>query len=352
MAGLFNIIGPLIRMVDAEMAHDAAIAALKSGLIPSPATPDDKCLKVGMCGLSFPNPIGLAPGFDKNAAAPDAMLAQGFGFVEVGTVTPLPQKGNDKPRLFRLLKDQAVVNRMGFNNHGSEVVLRRLNERTKIGIVGVNIGANKTSVDREGDYVHGIESFHQIADYLTVNISSPNTPGLRGMQSRKELTSLLDRLNEKRAELNSTTPMLLKIAPDLIEDELADICEVCMTGAVDGLIISNTTLARDNLQSPEGKQAGGLSGQPLFELSTRMLAKANKLTAGKLPLIGVGGVANAEQAYAKITAGASLVQLYSAMIYKGPQLANDISKDLVKLLAKHNLSSIGNAVGSDVDAWL
>ncbi len=352
MAGFFDIVGPLVRLIDAETAHGAAITALKSGLLPSPAPVDDDRLKVDMCGLLFPNPIGLAPGFDKNAEVPDAMLKQGFGFVEVGTVTPLAQQGNAKPRLFRLPEDKAVINRMGFNNHGADAVLARLKGRERTGVVGVNIGANKTSDDREGDYVQGIETFHTIADYLTVNISSPNTPGLRGLQSRQELTGLLDRLNDTRKELKSTTPMLLKIAPDLIDDELADICQVCMAGAVDGLIISNTTLSRHGLRSDVRNEAGGMSGQPLFELSTRMLARASKLTAGKLPLIGVGGVSNAEQAFAKIAAGASLVQLYSAMVYKGPQLANDINKDLVKLLAKHNLSSIGNAVGSNVDKWI
>ncbi len=352
MAGFFDIVGPLVRLIDAETAHGAAITALKSGLLPSPAPVNDDRLTVEMCGLSFPNPIGLAPGFDKNAEVPDAMLKQGFGFVEVGTVTPLAQQGNDKPRLFRLPEDKAVINRMGFNNGGADVVLARLTARRKSGVVGVNIGANKTTDDREGDYVSGIKAFHRVADYLTVNISSPNTPGLRGLQSRQELTSLLDRLNDARKELNSTTPMLLKIAPDLIDDELADICEVCMTGTVDGLIISNTTLSREGLGSDARNEAGGLSGQPLFELSTRMLAKASKLTAGKLPLIGVGGISSAEQAFAKITAGACLVQVYTAMVYKGPQLANDINKELVKLLAKHNLSSIGNAVGSNVDAWV
>ncbi|HFC04835.1 MAG TPA: dihydroorotate dehydrogenase (quinone) [Rhizobiales bacterium] len=232
------------------------------------------------------------------------------------------------------------------------MVLERLNKRGAGGIVGVNIGANKTSDDREGDYVHGVRAFHEVADYLTVNISSPNTPGLRGMQSRKELGSLLDRLNETRQALAGQTPMLLKIAPDLIDDELADICDICMTGAVDGLIISNTTLSRDGLRSKERDQAGGLSGAPLFERSTQVLAKACKLTNGNLPLIGVGGIASARQALDKITAGACLVQLYSAMVYQGPQLANDINNDLVKLMEKHNFSTIANAVGSNVDAWI
>ncbi len=352
MTGLFNIVGPMIRMLDAEKAHGAAIAALKNGLIPAPSTYQHDDLKINLAGLNFPNPVGLAPGFDKNAEVPDAMLKQGFGFVEIGTVTPLPQAGNEKPRLFRLPEDKAVINRMGFNNHGAETVLKRLTARKGQGIVGVNIGANKMTETREDDYVIGIETFHQIADYLTVNISSPNTPGLRAMQSRRELTSLLTRLNETRNELKSTTPMFLKIAPDLIDDELAEICEVCSNGAVEGLIISNTTLSRENLRSNRQTEAGGLSGQPLFEMSTRMLASAYKLTNGALPLIGVGGISNAEQAFAKICAGATLVQLYSAMVYQGPGMANDIAKGLVNLTAKHNFNSIGNAVGSDVGGWL
>lgn len=352
MSGLFSVIKPLVHMMDAEKAHGAAIAALKAGLVPQPTKVSDPGLQVDLCGLSFPNPVGLAPGFDKNAEVPDAMLAQGFGFVEVGTVTPLAQQGNDKPRLFRLPEDQAVINRMGFNNHGADAVLQRLQARRKTGIVGVNIGANKFSQDREADYVKGIETFHDIADYLTVNISSPNTPGLRGMQSRKELASLLGRLNEARQVFPHRKPMFLKIAPDLISDELADICDVCQGGAVDGLIISNTTLSRQGLRSKYREEAGGLSGDPLFELSTRMLARAQKLTNGNLPLIGVGGISTPQQAFAKIQAGASLVQLYSAMVYQGPGLANKIAKGLAIELDSHNFKSIGNAVGSNVDAWL
>ena len=352
MSGLFDIIGPLVRLLDAEKAHSATIAALKTGLVPAPPKFLHDSLRVEMCGLSFPNPVGLAPGFDKNAQVPDAMLKQGFGYVEIGTVTPLPQEGNVKPRLFRLPEDKAVINRMGFNNHGAEVVLQRLKARAKNGIVGVNIGANKTSDDRPGDYVKGIETFYQIADYLTVNISSPNTPGLRGMQSRQELTELLERLNEARDRLGNQPPMFLKIAPDLIDDELADICEVCQKTKIDALIISNTTLSREALRSSARNEAGGLSGEPLFEMSTRMLAKAHRLTNGKLPLIGVGGVSGPQQAFEKIRAGASLVQLYSAMVYQGPTLADEISKGLVKLLDKHNFNSIGNAVGNNVDAWL
>ncbi len=356
MSKLFKLIRPLVFSMDAETAHGAAISALKTGLLPHACPVKDECLKISVFDLNFPNPIGLAPGFDKNAQVPTAMLHQGFGYVEIGTVTPLPQQGNPRPRLFRLPQDNAVINRMGFNNDGHAVVLERLKRRDKKGLIGVNIGANKETEDRIGDYVKGIEAFHDIADYLTVNISSPNTPGLRGLQSKDELSELLERLNQTRRKLNSTTPMLLKIAPDLIDDELEDITSVCMNGtggqAVDGLIISNTTLARDGLVSQHRSQAGGLSGAPLFESSTKMLAKVYKLTDGNLPLIGVGGISNGQQAFDKICAGASLVQLYSAMVYHGPDLANTIAKDLVKLLQQHNFSSIEKAIGSNVDKWL
>lgn len=352
MSGFFDIAGPFIRLLDAETAHGLAINALKTGIVPCPKQFSDARLQQQLFDLEFPNPVGLAAGFDKNAEVPDAMLKQGFGFVEVGTVTPEAQQGNDKPRLFRLSQDKAVINRMGFNNDGHGAVVKRLSARRRNGIVGVNIGANKTSADRAGDYVAGIEKFHVMADYLTVNISSPNTPGLRGLQSRRELTQLLERLNETRQKLASSTPMLLKIAPDLIDDELFDICEACAGGEVDGLIISNTTLSRQGLHSPQANQAGGLSGQPLFEMSTRMLAKARKATMGTLPLIGVGGVASGKQAFEKIRAGASLVQLYSAMVYYGPGLANIIARDLVKLLDEHNFKSVADVVGSGVNDWL
>ncbi len=357
MSKLFNLIRPLVFSMDAETAHGAAIRALSTGLMPHACPIDDDRLKTSVFGLDFPNPIGLAPGFDKNAQVPNAMLAQGFGYVEIGTVTPRPQQGNPKPRLFRLAQDNAVINRMGFNNDGHAAVLKRLEQSKKRGIIGVNIGANKDSTDRIDDYVKGIETFHDIADYLTVNISSPNTPGLRGLQSKDELSELLERLNETRQKLDSKTPMLLKIAPDLIDEELDDITSVCMRSdeqgrMVDGLIISNTTLSRDGLTSKWRGEAGGLSGEPLFESSTRMLAKAYKRTAGALPLIGVGGISNAEQAFEKICAGASLVQLYSAMVYHGPDLAHTIAQDLVKQLAQHNFNSIEQAIGSNVDKWL
>jgi dihydroorotate dehydrogenase len=323
----FHLARPFLHARDAEDAHLATIKALKC-LPPLPIPKTDPRLAQDLFGLSFPNPMGLAPGFDKNAEVPDAMLRLGFGFVEVGTLTPLPQAGNPRPRLFRLTEDHAVINRMGFNNYGHWEAHKRLMKRRKFGIVGVNIGANKDSVDRASDYVAGIAAFSDVADYITVNISSPNTPGLRGLQSATELEALLSRLNTARATQAKRPAMLLKIAPDLGEAEMADIAQCCGNGAVDGVIISNTTLSRPGLSSVHGTEAGGLSGRPLFSLSTRQLARFYLLTQGKIPLVGVGGVEDGATALAKIHAGASLIQVYSALVYRGPQLIENILRTL------------------------
>ena len=330
LAGLaFPLARPLLHALDAETAHGLTIAALKA--MPCGATlPSDPRLRVEVFGLSFPNPLGLAAGFDKNAEVPDQMLALGFGFTEIGTVTPLPQAGNPRPRLFRLAEDEAVINRMGFNNEGHDAALRRLlARRGRAGIVGVNIGANKESADRIGDYVKGIEAFSSLASYFTVNISSPNTPGLRALQSRAELEQLLARLNAARAAAARRPPMLLKIAPDLREDELEDIAAACAGGAVDGIIVSNTTLSREGLTSPLAGEQGGLSGRPLLALSTRQLARLHLLTEGRITLVGAGGVHDAASALLKIRAGASLVQLYSALVYQGPALVSRILEGIV-----------------------
>ena len=327
MSFAFALAKPLLHALDAEQAHRLTIQALKHGpqLGAGPIT--SSALKRRVFGLEFPNPVGLAPGFDKNAELPDAMLAQGFGFVEIGTVTPLPQAGNAKPRLFRLIEDGGVINRMGFNNDGYAAVLQRLQERRlRGGIVGVNIGANKDSADRIGDYVKGVHVFEDVASYITINISSPNTPGLRHLQGKQDLQQLLARVNAAR---KTKKPVLLKIAPDLAEDDLNDVADVCGGGAVDGVIISNTTLARDGLSSRFAKEAGGLSGKPLFERSTRCLKTFYQMTDGKIPLIGVGGIHDAASAQAKLAAGASLVQLYSALVYQGPALVHDICNGLV-----------------------
>jgi dihydroorotate dehydrogenase len=336
----FRLAKPFLQKPDAEAAHAATIRAL-SIMPPLPVPRHDIRLAQTIFGLDFPNPLGLAPGFDKNAEVANAMLRLGFGFVEVGTLTPLPQAGNPKPRLFRLSEDQAVINRMGFNNQGHWEAFKRLKKRRRIGIVGVNIGANKDSVDRASDYVAGLAAFSDIADYLTINISSPNTPGLRGLQSATELDMLLKRLNAARATQARHPPMLLKIAPDLSDGEMQDIAACCAHGVVDGVIISNTTLQRPGLASSHAGEGGGLSGRPLFSLSTRQLAKFYLFTKGAIPLIGVGGIEDGKTALAKIHAGASLLQVYSALVYRGPQLVDDIIRTLMEQLsAGHTLESL------------
>lgn len=339
----FALAKPLLHKMDGEQAHLLTIKALKTGLVSGVQVSPSPSLKVKLFGLEFPNPVGLAPGFDKNAEVPDAMLGQGFGFVEIGTVTPRPQVGNPRPRLFRLVEDQAVINRMGFNNEGHDMVLRRLEaRRNQGGIVGVNIGANKDSEDRVADYVKGIEAFRSVASYITINISSPNTPGLRNMQGREELSKLLRTLSNKRP---SGLPMLLKIAPDLAEADLHDVADVCGQEGVDGVIISNTTISRPTLSSPARGETGGLSGKPLFDLATQQLKLFHSITAGRLPLIGVGGISDVETAYAKIRAGASLIQLYSALVYQGPGLVQEITQGLAAKLASAGHATIEDAVG-------
>jgi dihydroorotate dehydrogenase len=340
----FALAKPFLHKMDAEQAHGLTISSLKAGLGGSRGAIISATLGTKLFGLTFVNPVGLAPGFDKNAEVPDAMLGQGFGFVEIGTVTPRPQHGNAKPRLFRLVEDQAVINRMGFNNDGQQAVLRRLEaRRNRGGIVGVNVGANKDSSDRIADYVSGIEAFRDVASYITINISSPNTPGLRNMQGRAELLKLLSALNATR---KTVLPMLLKIAPDLAEADLQDVADVCAIEAVDGVIVSNTTISRPNLKSPHAREMGGLSGKPLFDLSTQQLALFYKMTASKIPLIGVGGVSDVETAWAKIRAGASLIQIYSALVYKGPALVSDICAGLERKLVTSGFMHLRDAVGS------
>jgi len=355
---LFRLARPLLHLVDAETAHRLTVAALRLGVVPSGDRVDSPALAVKLLGLSFPNPLGLAAGFDKNAEVIDPMLGLGFGFVEVGSLTPEPQSGNPRPRLFRLPEDQGIINRLGFNNAGHDAALAHLERRRgRPGIVGVNIGANRTATDRIGDYLRGIARFNGLADYITLNVSSPNTPGLRRLQDRRELEVLLARLKTERertgGEDGRMAPLLLKIAPDLDEAGLADIAEVAIdSAALDGLIISNTTLSRAGLRSRHAGEMGGLSGRPLFERSTRILARMHRLTQGRLPLIGVGGIASADDAWCKITAGASLLQLYSALVYQGPELVTAINRGLVERLERHRLPHLAAAVGTGVDAWL
>jgi dihydroorotate dehydrogenase len=335
----------VLRRLDAETAHKATIRLLKAAgpLIPARGA-DDPRLKVRAFGLDFPNPVGLAAGFDKDAEVPDAMARFGFGFVECGTVTPRPQAGNPRPRLFRLREDGAVINRMGFNNGGMDAAAANLRARRGKGIVGINIGANKDSADRIADYATCYAALAPLADYVTVNVSSPNTPGLRGLQNREELTRLLGSLMNLRAT-TVMRPLLLKIAPDLDEAALDEIAQVVQGSGIEGLIVSNTTIARPPLRSVHAGETGGLSGAPLFEPSTRILAGMHRRLGGTVTLVGVGGIASGADAYAKIRAGASLVQLYSALALKGPGLVTRIRHELAALLARDGHASVADAIG-------
>jgi dihydroorotate dehydrogenase len=336
-----------LRQLPAETAHKATLAGLAAvgSLIPR-APADDPRLAVEAFGLRFPNPLGLAAGFDKDAVAPDAMARFGFGFVECGTVTPRPQAGNPRPRLFRLGQDGAVINRMGFNNGGMAAAARNLARRKGGGIVGINIGANKDSADRIADYLAAFARLAPLADYVAVNVSSPNTPGLRGLQNKDELTALLSSLTEARAKISLHTPLLLKIAPDLDNNALDDIAAVLGVAGIEGVIVSNTTIARPStLRSALAGEQGGLSGAPLFAPSTQILREMRRRTA--LTLIGVGGIASGADAYAKIRAGASLVQLYSALAYQGPSLVARLKRELLGCLNRDGFATLSDAVGAD-----
>jgi dihydroorotate dehydrogenase len=343
---------PLMRALDPEDAHNLALKAL--GFMPRgrPAA-DAKELGVRAFGLNFPNPVGLAAGFDKNAVAPDALLRLGFGFVEIGTVTPRAQTGNPRPRLFRLASDEGVINRLGFNNQGGAVVLARLAERAGAGgIVGVNVGANRDSADRAEDYVRLIETFAPVASYFTVNVSSPNTPGLRDLQQAAALDDLLARVIDARERVRpraGPTPVLLKIAPDLTLPDLDDVVGIARKHRVDGMIVGNTTISRPGSlrDRATARQAGGLSGRPLFKLSTRMLAETFVRAEGMFPLIGVGGIDSGATAIAKIKAGATLIQLYSALVYRGIGLVAEIKTDLLAALKRGHRDSLSSMVGSD-----
>jgi dihydroorotate dehydrogenase len=343
---------PLLRWLDPEDSHRLAIQGLKL-LPPVRPRPDDAKLAVRAFGLNFPNPIGMAAGFDKNAEVPDPLLRLGFGFVEVGTVTPNPQTGNRRPRLFRLERDEAVVNRLGFNNDGADAVLRRLASRAHLGgIVGVNVGANKDSPDRVADYVKLIETFAPVASYFTVNVSSPNTPGLRNLQHAAALDDLLAKVidaRERVREKAGDSPVLLKIAPDLSLTELDDVVQIARSRRVDGMIVANTTLARPPTlrEQTRAKEQGGLSGRPLFRLSTRMVAETYVRAEGAFALVGVGGIDTGGAALTKIRAGASLIQLYSSLVYKGLSLVDDIKRDLASTLLRTGRDQLSEIVGAD-----
>jgi dihydroorotate dehydrogenase len=342
---LYPLFRPLVFAMDAERAHRATIAALK--LLP-PGTPAkrDASLAVTVAGLDFPNPVGLAAGFDKDAEVYRQMLGFGFGFAEIGTLTPLAQAGNPKPRLFRLAQDRAVINRLGFNNAGQEAALARLAKRNRgRGIVGVNVGANKDSADRIADYVAGVRRMGPLADYLTVNISSPNTPGLRALQDKAALDDLLGAVMAARG---ASPPLFLKVAPDLNRGEIEDVVEVAIARGVDAIVIGNTTLTRPQLRSRHRGEAGGLSGAPLKTLALERLRDFARASGGAIPLIAAGGIENGVDAYLRIRSGASLVQLYSALVYQGPKLASAIASELRGLLRREGFGSVSEAIGTDL----
>jgi dihydroorotate dehydrogenase len=341
---LFTPLRPLLFRLDPERAHRLTISALKTGLVPL-APADDPVLATTFAGLTLPNPVGLAAGFDKDVEVPDAMLRLGFGFVEAGTVTPRPQAGNPRPRLFRLAEDEAVINRMGFNNQGLEHAILRLQARRgRAGIVGLNVGANKDSDDRTADYEAGIRAAAPHASYITINISSPNTPGLRNLQDGPALADLLARSTAARGAI--AVPLFLKVAPDLSPGEIDTIAQVAVYGGVDALIVANTTLSRPGLASAHAAETGGLSGAPLRPLAMKALQGFAAATGRRLPLIAAGGIASGADAYARIRAGASAVQLYTALVYHGPGLVGRIKADLAGLLRRDGFANVAAAVGT------
>ena len=335
-----------LRQIDPEAAHGLAILALRMGMAPMPGPVTSDRLKTTLAGMALPNPVGLAAGFDKNATAIAPLSKAGFGFIEVGAATPLPQPGNDKPRLFRLTEDRAAINRFGFNNEGMDAICARLRNRAPGIPVGLNLGANKTSTDRAADFARVMETARDHVDFATVNVSSPNTEKLRDLQGKAALAALLAGVMDVRG----STPVFLKIAPDLTEAEIADVTDVANQAGVAAIIATNTTLDRAGLHSPHRDEMGGLSGAPLFEKSTRVLARLSTLT--DIPLVGVGGIGSAQDAYAKICAGASAVQLYTALVYGGLSLAADIVRGLDQLLARDGFASVADAVGTKREDWL
>ena len=357
MPDLFSLGRRGLFLFDAETAHGLSIAALKTGLVPTCKAEADPRLAQTVAGIRFPNPLGMAAGYDKNAEVPDALLSLGFGFAEVGTLTPKAQAGNPKPRIFRLERDHAVINRLGFNNEGHVAALARLSaRRSRSGIVGVNIGANKDAADRIADYVAGIRRFYPVATYFTVNISSPNTPGLRDLQAPAALDELLGRVMEARAQQMAAgrprRPIVVKIAPDVAEEDVPAITARLVAHAVDAIAVSNTTLARPGVgQNATSKEAGGLSGRPLFHRSTAMLARVYQATGGAVPLIGIGGIDSPESALQKMEAGASLLQLYTGLIYEGPGLIGRIKQHLDATCRARNLKSISEVVGTRAAEW-
>jgi dihydroorotate dehydrogenase len=357
MLGLaFELVRPVLFALDPERAHELTLKSLEAGIYPRDSAADDARLATQVWGLAFPNPLGIAAGFDKDARVYDCVLRMGLGLAEVGTVTPKPQQGNPHPRVFRLTEDRALINRLGFNNGGHAAMLERLARSRPIGIVGVNVGANKDSADRTADYVEGIRRFYDVASYLAVNVSSPNTPGLRDLQAPAALDDLLARVLAARSDLAAAggprRPIVVKLAPDIAEDDLAPVMDVLANRGVDGIAIGNTTLSRAGLSDAAlAREAGGVSGRPLFHRSTVMLARVHRLTQGKIPLIGIGGIDSGASAIAKIEAGATLLQLYTGLVFEGPGLVARIKRDLVAYAAERKLARISDAAGCRAEAW-
>ena len=348
---MFSILRPLLFKVDPETAHDLAIKSLKFNPLPNKMfeVEDEEILNIELLGKKFPNPIGLAAGFDKSAEAYNSLFKLGFGFVEIGTVTPLQQLGNPKPRIFRLEEDSALINRLGFNNDGMEIIKDRIKLEKKEGILGINIGPNKNTKEQKNDFCLGLNFFFDIADYITINISSPNTQGLRDFHDSEKLKELLISLNKVKKDKKTSIPLLLKVSPDINDNYISEITEVAMKNSVSAMILTNTTNGnRESLLSETKKEEGGLSGEPLQEISTEMIKKFYKVSNGKIPIIGVGGVNSGKSAYEKIIAGASLLQLYTGFVYKGPFIVKNIKKELIEILKSEGIKSIKDIVGKGI----
>jgi len=348
---MFSVLRPFLFSLDPEAAHDLAIKSLKFNPLPKKMfeVEDEQMLEMELFGIHFPNPIGLAAGFDKSAEVYNSLLRLGFGYVEVGTVTPLKQTGNPKPRIFRLEDDRALINRLGFNNDGIETIKQRIRSGNREGILGINIGPNKETKDQKNDFSLGLKSFFDVVDYITINISSPNTERLRDFHDKEKLKDLLVSLDKIKKEKKTNIPLLLKVSPDIKESDIPEIVETAIQNNISAIVLTNTTNGnRDNLKNESKKEEGGLSGKPLQTISTNIIKKFYKQLGGKIPIIGVGGVNSGKSAYEKIIAGASLLQLYTGFVYRGPSTAKDIKKELIQILKEEGIKNIKEAVGKDI----
>ena len=348
---MFSVLRPFLFKLDPETTHDLAIKSLKFNYLPRKMfeVEDEQILNIELLGKNFPNPIGLAAGFDKSGEVYNSLLKFGFGFIEIGTVTPLKQFGNPKPRIFRLEDDGALINRLGFNNDGIEIIKNRIKSEKKKGVLGINIGPNKNTKDQKSDFCLGLKNFFDIADYITVNISSPNTEGLRDFHDQEKLEDLLLALNKIKSENKINIPLLLKISPDIKDNQISEIAVSAIKNDISGIILTNTTNSnKDKLISDFKKEEGGLSGEPLQQISTNMIKKFYKQLNGKIPIIGVGGVNSGKSAYEKIIAGASLLQLYTGLVYKGPSIVKNIKKELIQILKVEGLNNIKDAIGKNL----